>query len=259
MAVRNFTANNSELRVPVIAGSNITTDWTIAALIKPNTHADWQAIAAGHTSAGAYQWEFALDPADRIVHYSVNGAVLRTSTLAVSTTTSWYIVVITRSASASRFHRFTFGSPGTWTHEAASAAFGTPSSTSGGYISFGEAQDVDDLNARYAVAGIGNTALSDAEVEALATNLATTDWTGHAVPPAGVWDFNQAVNTDDVPDLMAAHATITGTITGTTDTNGIAGTAIVTGDDPPSWVFGAGAAASVPPILVMPPMRASRR
>lgn len=252
MAVRNFTNNNSELRVPIITASNITTDWTVAALVKPNTHADWQAIMAGHTSAGAYQWEFGLRPNDKLVWYSVNGAAEHfLDTPVVSTTTQWYLLAATRSASASRFHLFPLG--GAWTHTAAASAFGTPSSTSGGYISFGEANDVDDLNCLLAVAGIWNSALSDAQIEALATNSKTEDWTGHAVAPSGVWDFNQATATDDVPDLEAAHATITGTISGSTDLNGIAGTAIVTGDDPPSWVFGAGSAAAVIPQLLMAP------
>lgn len=250
MAVRNFTNNNSELRVPIIAGSNLTGDFTLAALVKPNTHADWQAIMAGHTAAPAYQWEFGADPGDRQVMYVTSGNQLRQdsgSGITISTTTIWYIVAFTRlGATSATFHVKPFGSA--WTHTDAGGALTAAATTSGGYISFGEAQDVDDLNMRLAVAGVWNSALTNVQVEALSTNLKTADWTGHAVAAVGVWDFNQANAADDVPDLTGNHATITGTISGGTDTNGIAGTAIVTTDDPPGWTFGA-AVASKPQIF----------
>lgn len=245
MAVRNFAADNSELRVPIVAASNTTGAVTVAALVKRNNTGTWQSMIAHHSSTGGYLSEFGFagsgatnaltwgDPTTGVTHTS--------GTDVITSTTIWHLVAYTKPAGASggRFHIFPFG--GTWVHRVSVGANANnmPSQT-GGSLRFGEAQDVDDLNARLALAGLWTAELTDAQIEALAANLRTADWVNHAVAPVGVWEFDQATATEAVPDLIGNHVDISGTIDSTTDTNGIAGTTIVTGDDPPGWVFGVG-------------------
>lgn len=256
MAVRNFDGADDEIRVPITA--NLTGPYTIAFLVKRGAVGAWHALLAGHDNTGALAWEFGFQgsgAANRLILYNSGDAAQSTST--ITSTTTWYIIVFTCDGTVGgngTFHWFPIG--GAWTHEAGVIYGADPLSTlsllSGGFFAFGTAGGADDLNARIATAALWEAQLTNPQVEALATNLATADWLEHAVEPVAVWDFNQATATEDIPDLTGTHATITGTISGAADTNGITGTSVVTGADPPGWVFGAGGGGSVPVNTVAP-------
>jgi hypothetical protein len=81
--------------------------------------------------------------------------------------------------------------------------------------------------------GISGSALTDLQIEALATNLKTSDWANHAVTPLARWKLNQASTGTAVEDLI-----------GSADQLALTGTDLVVGDDPPGWTFdGTGGAA----------------
>lgn len=261
MAVTNFNGTNEEIRAPLPAsgGGILSGAVTVAVLSKRNrTGAFYEALMAGVNSAGVYQWEFAWDgessinEQDSLSFYVAANSGYATSArngtgTKITSTTTWYVLAFTKASgtAAGRFHFFPLG--GAWSHVAAgisgTAAVhpGDPATTASGHLDWGEAQDADDLSGRLAVSGLWTSELSDAQVEALATNLRTSDWVNHAVAPAGVWEFNRALATSDLVDLTANAQTATGTVASTTDNSGIQGTSIVTTDDPPSWNFnGAG-------------------
>lgn len=248
MSVTNFAADNSEIRVPIPAGggANMTGAMTIAFVGKRNTAAgSAHAFLAGQDSGGNFQWEVAATSASSQVYFfnNANGqGGISASSNTQMTGANWYIVVWTKASGTvqGRLHRYSFAA-GTWQHEAAanfdSGAPANLASIASGHISFGEAVDVDDLDGRIAVAGTWTSAMTDPQVEALSTNLKTSDWKNHAVAPVGLWEFNRALNTADLTDLTANAQTATSTITSTTDHSGIAGTTIISGDDPAGWTF----------------------
>lgn len=262
MTVTNFAADNSEIRVPIPAsgGANPTGAMTIAAIAKRNSAAATaHTYLAGEDSTGGYIWEFfAATSANNVIWTLASGDGGQSATTATKMTTgTWHIIAWTKAAGTvqGRVHMYTFG--GSWAHEAAAALGSTPTNPAtiaSGHVSFGEAIDVDDLDGRIALAGTWAAVLTDLQIEALTTNLRTSDWYNHAVSPTGLWQFNRAVNTDDLVDLTANAQTATGTITSTTDHSGIQGTTIVSGDDPAGWSFDGVGAVAVP-ALTMATMR----
>lgn len=239
VTVRQWNDDNSELRVPVVAASDATSEITVAVLVKPGAKSAFEAFMAARDSSGAVLWEFGTNASNIPFFYIASGGTTTVpSSGGTLTAATEYIVVYSHSVAGSvrRFHIFPLG--GAWQHIAGDLGGGAPAaaSSAGGYVSFGDDGTGSDLLGAVGVAGIWKTALSDAQVEALAAGLATAAWTGHAVAAGGVWRFNQASVSDAVPDLKANHVDISGTITGATDLNGIAGTTIVS-DSFGTWAF----------------------
>jgi hypothetical protein len=240
MAVRAWQDDESELRVPIIAESMIADDVTIAVLVRPIAKTSVEIIMVGRDAAGDDQWSFGTDSSNIPFFFTSNGSqTVKPSIGGALTDGVWSLVAFTKSGPGGprRFHILELG--GSWQHISGDlgGSATTPVSTTGGFIGFGFFASNDDLNALMAIAGIWNTALTDAQVEALGANLTSSDWSAHEITPSGAWNFDQTTNTDNVPDLTGNHATITGTITSGTDRNGITGTTIVVGSDPPGWDF----------------------
>lgn len=252
MSVRKWNAGGDELRVPTVAGSILGVDFSVATTVYLNALPSYALFMSGRDAANGEEWSFGVESDGRLLFYTEVGGQLQHTAAGVLSTSTHYVVACTKSGNTLLFHYKPFG--GAWTHVAGDLGGGlsTPDTTS--FIAFGE-----NLDGQVGTAGLWASAVtSPTQVEALDANLRTADWTGHAVAPQGVWDFNQAVRTDAVPDLMGNHASISGTITGGTDTNGITLTTIVTGTEPPSWVFGAGGGGgstdpAKPPVIPMRP------
>lgn len=228
MAVRVFDGADDEIRFGGTALESLTGALTIALLMKRGNTAAWNALVAGHTSGNVGRWGFEINNSDIPVMY-VAGTGSGNGTY--TSTTTWNLLVMTKAAGtvAPRFHIRDIAT-GTWTRSNGGGTLGDPVAIgASGTIRIGEFEDGDDFNGRLALAGIWSTALSDAQVDALGTSLNTNNWTGHAVAPVAVWQFNQATATS-VPDLIgSANSTV------------VNGTSVATGDDPPGWTFaGAG-------------------
>lgn len=251
MSVRNFAAANDEIRCAV-GGTDPSGAMTEAALVKRNATGSFQSVMASHTSGNVYRTEFGFYGAgthlNKLIWFdNVRGVGSVSGTTTITSTTVWHLIVYTRPTSSGfgRFHIFPFG--GAWTHvagivESTGTLLNVPTMGAGGFWDFGEAQDLDDYNGRLAVAGVWNAELSDADCEALATNLRTTDWTTHSTAPLSVWEFNQVSTATAVVDLV-------GTSTETVRN----GTTVVTTDDPPGWTFTGAVTETPAPNLVMAP------
>jgi hypothetical protein len=158
----------------------------------------------------------------------------------VDTTHYWVFAVSHASGTNKpRFHAMPFG--GSWTH-ADGAATTTNKTSSVTVVRIGSQRLFNGAvtqfgNFRGATVGFVPSALSDLAIEAVGTALTT-----QSIATAGaatLLDLNQASTATAVADLV-----------GTSSQSSQNQTTVVTGDDPPGWVFGlSGVAAKAPPPL----------
>lgn len=230
MATLRFAADNSEVRFNLPAAVDLTGAFTFAKLTRRRATGLWQCIVSHHDSSGtgrlSLEWvQTGFDTPNGLVVSTPS--VFSYSQTAVTSTTDWYIVAVTKAAgnATPRFHFKDITTGAAWIHENGKTAMnGNGASASGGTIRVGEFEDVDDLNANDGVLGGWAAALTDLQVEALATNLRTSDWAGHAVAPKYVHELTSKTS---IPDLMGNGATL----------NVVNGTTVETGSDPPGWTF----------------------
>lgn len=239
---RRFSASNDEVRYPVQTGSNFTGAWSMAVLLKINSATNqWQAVIGHHDSAGAYQVGFEIsgqpNPQDHVVA-AFDAAATTYGTTRVQSSDNWCVVGASRAAGAGTTARAHIYKAGSWTHEnMTTTTLANGASQTGGSIRLGELADVDDLDGWIAADAGWAANLADADFVALTANLAIADWVTHATPPAYVHQHNQANASDDIPDLMGNGHVATGGISGTTDSTGIAGTSMDTGNEPTGWTY----------------------
>jgi hypothetical protein len=222
-----FSAANDEVRFNLPAAANFTGAYTLAALVLrravPGTV--WHAITGHHSSTSVPQVAIEFDGTNHLELNENNGAASRTSTATVSSTTDWYLVAATKAAGTvtPKLHTKNL-TTGAWAHDSGAGTLANAPTATGGTIRVGEWNDNDDLNANVAVIGGWAAELTDLAVEALLTNLRTSDWTGHATAPAYV---HELTSTTTIPDLMGNGATL----------NIVSGTTLDTSNDPPGWNF----------------------
>jgi hypothetical protein len=247
MAVRAWQDDDSELRVPVHAGIDPTGGLEVFAVVKAGAKTGFEAIARGVNSSGAGEWTLGMDNSNRPFFFINDGSlmILPTSVPTLGTSDWWEIAYSKSDLTAGTFHFHNLTSDAV-THTAGDVG-GTvnfPGTIAGGFVAFGEAGG-DDLNARIAVAGLRAAAASNAAWDTLFAARSSADVATHFAG-GSAWNFNQTTSTDPIVDLTGEAATIAGTISGPSDLNGIAGTTIVFGEDPPSWDF----VTAPPPLTV---------
>lgn len=243
MAVRGFDGVDDEIRC-AIGNCNQTGALTLAVMFKRGTTATvWGTLIANHNPANQVKCglETSGTAANGVEFY--NGVSASTSGVNAlpANTTDWVIVAVTKQAGTSlpRFHVKNVTTGTAWLHvNGTLSPLADCATQAGGTVRFGEWNDGDDFTGQLALAGEWNVALTDAQTEALATNKRTGDWVLHPVPPVAVWNFNQATVTP-VQDLIdGAHETV------------VQGTTVVTGQDPPGWVFSGNSCASFEQTLL---------
>lgn len=238
---RRFSGSNDEVRYPTTAASNFTAAASMAVLLKFNAANNvWQNLITHHVSAGTFA--LGIERAgpggttDTVGIAIASGTKYGTTTIRASD--GWIVVGFSRAATSTawRVHIFKAGA---WTHEAGGALnnnSNAPSQT-GGSIRLGELEDTDDLDGWVAADAGWAADIGDAGFDALTTTLDLADWVAHATPPAYVHQHNQATASEDILDLMGNGHVATGTISGTTDAVGIAGTSMDTGNEPSGWTY----------------------
>jgi hypothetical protein len=236
MAVRQFDGSNDELTCANGSFPTSMTSFSWAAIIERNANSAWHHILGINGLDGAtprsFTWiEITNGNVLQVGAYTNSGYQVAVSTFTVQTTDGWVIIAGTKAAGAStpRLHKYVF-STDTWTHEAGGTTVGdVATGVTGHAVKFSSWENSDRFSGKYALAAGWSSALSDAEVEDLSTNLNVSDWTGHAVAPVSVWPLNQANVTDGVEDLV-----------GTSDETGRVDTTVIIGDDPPGFSFSSG-------------------
>jgi hypothetical protein len=243
MSVRHWNDDNSELRTPVVAASDLGDVFTIATLVKLGTKTGYETLVHGRDSGGLVRWALGIDGTtgkpSLFTRFSSGTQYVQAADGLTVPRSAYCLVAMSRSdLTTRRFHVVPLS--GTPLHGASDLVGGMdgPSTTLGGFISFGNQSDAagSGLLGTMPVVGLWTQVLSDAEIEALVTGLSSDGWANNAKLPAGAWNFDQGDRLDPVSDLTGQHATISGGLADLADTNGIAGTTIVV-DDPAGWDF----------------------
>jgi hypothetical protein len=234
---RRFAADNSEVRWSLPAAVDATGAFTVAAVVRRRGGLGVQQHIIGSvTSAGTVSgWDFGFEVSgsntDRLHYGSNNSASFIVSSTAVSDTTNWWLVAISKPTGSSqpRAHFRNLTTSAAAVHE--NTLFGTVSSpltASGGTIRVGENKDIADLDANLAVVAYWGLNLTDAQIDELWAHNKTDDFLlNSAGVPLVCYEFNQATATDPVPDLS-----VNGAAWSLTN-----GTAVDGSENPPSWIY----------------------
>lgn len=231
MAVRVFDGVNDSIswnNPPNLVGA-----FTIAALIKRTVNTAYHAIGVEHDSSSnpvvtAMIASQALDSNHPTMEINGNSSSL--TTMVIAAADGWDLVIWSKASGTQlpRMHKLpqgSFGTPASMTHENGTNSLANAPSHPGGTFRLGEYNAQSWFAGKCALIGIWASQLSDANCQALATNLNVSDWTGHAVTAARVWRPGDSAPTD---------------LKGSGDTPTINGGATIdTGDDPPGWTLGA--------------------
>lgn len=233
MAVREFNGSSDDIRFAK-GGWAATGALTIAVLVKRTANNTWDALVSPHTTGNVGTCGFELTDnsggafSNRLSYFAGgSGDAANNANQQLLAADGWAIVAMRKAAgtNAADFHLFKLGTS-TWTTAPAGANSPNPASSAGGDIRIGSYEGTDWAAMRLALVAVWDSQLSQVQVEALSTGLTTSAWTGHAVAPKAVWQFNQASVATSVTDLV-----------GTSTQSTLNGTTVVTGDDPPSWTF----------------------
>lgn len=241
MTTLRYSADNSEVRYNIgatAAAGNFTGAYTLAVLFRRRTTSGFQSILAHHGSDGLVK--IGMEFNGTTLNVGDDGAI-RTGPTTISNTTDWWILAVTKASGTvtPRWHIKNVTTGAAWAHTNASGTLGNPASQSGGTVRTGEWQDVDDANQNMGIDAGWAAALSDLEVEALATGLQTSAWTTHAVAASYV---HEQIDNASIPDLKGNGVTLN-VVNGTTEE----------ATDPPGWTFnGSGAVASIPSLVMAP-------
>lgn len=223
---RRFSADNSEVRYPVTASSDHTGAFSKAFMVRRRATGAWHALDGHHSSGGTGAMGVEFSNTNKI-SYTPNNIVGSLSTATFTSTTIWWIIVLTKTAGSSvpRGHYKDLSTPAAWVHENLDTSVGNPSSQSGGTIRMGEYADTDDANMNVSAHADWGSALSDGECEELTADLAT--WVEHSVAPVFVFQHNQASASDVIEDLTGnGHDSVT-----------INGTTMEAGTEPPGIAY----------------------
>lgn len=230
MASLRFDGASDFVNFNLPAAVNVSSLTFAAVLRRRAVGAAWHAIIVHHDSAGTPRasFEFNGDGSGNVLDLTTITGAQSDGVTTYTSTTDWLLVAVTLAGGGEggttvRFHSKNLTTGSAWVHESGTFAISPPSGAAGGQIRVGRWQNTDDLNANVAVIGGWNAGLSDIQVEALATNLRTTDWTTHATPPKYV---HELTSTTSIPDLMGNGATLVGVTGATLDTA-----------SPPTWTF----------------------
>jgi hypothetical protein len=258
MAVRSFAGNAALHLLPGAAVGKTITTATVAVLWKRNQTTLAPVLGLGPPAAADTAWtttssNFNNGMVQAVVEatatnrpYTVfnNSGVASppASTPTIVNADGWVILVTTKAtgAVAPRYHVRYLTAATTTRNDAGSTQPNVGRAiVSTDRFQFGKDEFNNKLNGSVALAGFWDIAMSDAQVDALWTNLRTSDWSGHAAgAPFALWEFSQDSVATAVTDLMGGGA----------DQTAILNTAVVTGDDPPGWTF----AASAPSVPYIP-------
>lgn len=213
--------------------------FTIAALVRAtNAFGPFDTIIGVH-SATLMSWQLALFGTPNVIWYDdLNGHQHQPGTaFNDEDVNDWYIIVVTRASGATtpRFHFKNLTDGTAWEHvDSIAASAANPRSASGGYFKIGNFDNSpgtpgsadDDFEGDIGLVGFWDGVnMSDGEVEALLTNMKTSDWHNHA---AG--DVTLLTELTSTTPIDIGEAVISLTVTGAT----------LTGSDPPGWTFDGG-------------------
>jgi hypothetical protein len=234
VTVREFNGTSDRLATDVGAASGMTYG-TWAAIVQFSDLSTFRGIAYAHDSGGSYKGAFGTTNFSR---FSINdGSTDCNFPAFVLGTGVWYLCVVRKATGAGvtpRFSVYNFGTSA-WTHGDGNAAindFVAPGA--GGTHQFAYQGGAASIFAGRVAARAHwsnvlpwtSDAAGDSAIEAAGLHTAAANWAANN--PSVFHLFDQASNSDPVLDLSSG---------GTGDQVSIVGTTVITGDDPPGFVF----------------------
>jgi hypothetical protein len=246
MAVREFDGID-DLITCAIGGLSAMAYGTAAAIIAPGASGAWRGICNLHNSGGSVLASpLALrDLSNRPAMFTLANSSLTTFNLTAGT---WYLIVA-RKATGTAAPRFSIRdmSTGIWSHGVGGTALADWTAPgASGTVRFNNANSSDWFNGKVVVRAAWSNSLpwsadttGDAAIEAAGLHTAAQNWLDNS--PDAMWRFNQAEVATAVEDDTGGGA----------DQTAIAGTTVVTGDDPPDFDFSLGGAPAAPSLYVV--------
>lgn len=228
MAVRSFNGASDDIVHTVGTSLSGMTHGTVAALVQRQGASGFRGLLYTHTSGGSFLGAINVWENDLITWFTASQSQGQTISVNV-----WYLIVARKASgsSAPRFSIYNF-STDTWSHQNGSnnqANWTSPGA--GGTVRFSFQSSSDFWSGLVAVRAAWSNALpwatnttGDSQIEAAGLESTLQAW--FDASPTSLWRFDQAVETDPVDDLV-----------GDADQSSRSGTTVVTGNDPPGFVF----------------------
>jgi hypothetical protein len=237
VAVREFDGIDDYIETATGALAT-STFGTFAALVKRGGTGAWHTFLAFHDSGGTALNQFAYESSDLTALWSAG--TTRTGPAAIGTA-DWGLVVVRKASgtATARFSLYNF-TTAAWVHGDANGTNVDWTSPGTGGTVRTRWHTADLLRGRLAVRGAWNTVkwtadtTGDAALEAAGLELSLQKWVD--ATPDALWSFDQDSVATAVTDITGGGA----------DQTSIAGTAVVTGDDPPGFDFTIGAVTIAP-------------
>lgn len=210
---RTFTAASSHLIQTTIGGNNFVSPITIAAIVKRGSDGVDQCIYRAGSGAGA-AWAFFARTTNKVVIWNQT-TQQGPSVMTLLAADGWCLMAVSKTAgtTTARFHKYVF-STNTWTHEDATTTIADPT-TPASNCWLGSQGASTYWNGDIEIIGTWNVAMTDAQTESLAFNLAS--WYAPAAPK-GLWPLYQQATSQKVLDISgngANESSITGTAVST--------------------------------------------
>jgi hypothetical protein len=233
MAVRLFDGTDDKIATST-GNLSAMTYGTVAAIVKfdsggAGTH---RQIFACHTSGNSYTFMLGVNPSN--LWRTLTTGTPAESLGAATSTGVWYLVVMRKASgtAAPRYSVYNFTTT-TWAHANGGTAIGnsTAGPGSSGRIKFNYTDSADFFEGRVAVRAAWANAVhwaanstGDSQIVAAGLEDSVDNWINES--PDLLQLFNQGSVSTPVEDLI-----------GSADQTSITGTTVVTGDDPPGFVF----------------------
>lgn len=231
MAVRDFSGSSDLLTLSIGAASGLPASAFTMVLLANRQSTAHDPVFGVETSTTTLNLGMLF--ADTGTLYFANNTNNYGAGNLSTTNTNWLLYVITHPSGTgvTRGHAKNITTGAAWSHangDSSAATSGTADRIKIGGYDRGPTPGRADV--RVAVAALYSYAMTDAQVESLATNLRTSDLfnvSSSGADPVAAWELNQAATTTSVTDLTGGGA----------DQSALTGTTVVTTDDPPGWTF----------------------
>jgi hypothetical protein len=239
MAVRRFNGSTAYVRLNVGALS-AATHGTYAAIFRVVDNTDARTLMAFLSSGNAFLWcPFMVNTDDRMLYHGDSDRF----TAAAIPQAVWLLMVVRKATGTAtpRFSYYNFNTT-TWTHGDATGTTANGTAPTSGFIQTATAgtAGTESFEGDIAVtAGWSNAVhwsadtTGDSQIEAAGLETSLGNWVDET--PDGLWPYNQESVATDVTDITGGGADQAATLD----------TTVVTGDDPPGFLFSLGPAPSL--------------
>ncbi len=186
MPVRTFNGTSDNIRC-AIGACNVGFG-TFVSLCRPTKNKEANILTLHNKAGSAATLDLWLNE-EKLAFY--NGASVLNSSIRVGTADGWQLLAWSKATGTvkPKFYRYSF-SKAEWTIVEGTTALANGSSVAEGTVRIGEFTGAEFFKGDIAISGIWSTALSEAEIKALVSVKALSEWKA-LFSPSGIWEFKQ--------------------------------------------------------------------